>query len=183
MNTYTLEICGLKRELPIVHISDKTRLANFSFLGDVELVDCLSDIIAEKLSRVQFDYLVGTEVKTVPFIHGVAKRIGHKRFVVCRKSIKPYMVDPTVLKPLDYFPKHVKPLVINGVDRDLIKGKRVVIIDDVVSTGVTLRMMRKLMEKIGVTVVLQVAVIKQGTQFDDLADLVYLAELPIFLEK
>lgn len=180
METYKLEICGLVRECPIVHINPKTRLANFTFLGDVELVDRLADTFAEKLSKIEFDYLVGTEVKAVPLIHGVAKRLGHKRFVECRKSIKPYMVNPTVLKPLDYFPKHVKPLVINGPDRELLKGKRVITMDAVVSTGVTMRMMRKLMEMVGATVVLQATVIKQGKQFDDMKDLLYLAEIPIF---
>lgn len=182
METYTLTLCGLTRELPIVQVSPKMRMANFSLLGDVELVDKLADTLAEKLRSYQFDYLVCPEVKVVPLTHGVAKRLGHKQFVVCRKSIKPYMVDPTILKPLDYFPKHIQPLVINGSDRELIAGKRVIIIDAVISTGVTIRMMRKLMEKIHANVVLSVAVLKQGKQFDDIPNLFYLAELPVFLK-
>ncbi len=116
MNTYTLHICGLTRELPLVHISKKTKLANFSILGDVELVDALADKMTEMIRPLSFDYLVCPEVKIVPLIHGVAKRLGHKRYVVCRKSVKPYMASPIILKPLPHFPKHVQQIVINGAD-------------------------------------------------------------------
>jgi adenine phosphoribosyltransferase len=177
---YTLKLCGLTRKLPLTHISKRTRLASFSILGDVELVDKLADILAKKLRSYEFDYLVGPEVKVVPLVHAVAKHLGHKRFIICRKSTKPYMISPIILKPLPYFPKHVKPLVINGQDAERIQGKKVIIIDDVVSTGVTMRMMRKLMEKVKSKVVLEVAVLKQGEQFEPMKDLLYLGELPIF---
>lgn len=180
MDTYELILCGLTRYLPLVHVGRKTRLANFSFLGDVELVDRLADAMTEELKKFQPDVLVGAEVKAVPLIHGIAKRLGQKRYVVCRKSIKPYMVEPIVLKPLPHFPKHVQPLVINKTDADFVRGKRVVIVDDVISTGVTMRHMKKLMEQIGADVILCAAVLKQGEQFDTLENLYYLAELPIF---
>lgn len=175
-----MEICGLRRALPIIHVGRKTRLAQLSILGDVELVDCLADTFAEKLKGMKFDYLVGPEVKVVPLIHGIAKRLGHARYVVCRKKVKPYMVEPMILKPLPHFPKHVKPLVLNGCDAKMLKGKQVVILDDVISTGVTMRMMLKLMEKVGAKVDRVMAVVKQGEQFDKFEDLFYLAELPIF---
>ncbi len=182
MNTYTLHICGLTRELPLVHISKKTKLANFSILGDVELVDALADKMTEMIRPLSFDYLVCPEVKIVPLIHGVAKRLGHKRFIACRKSVKPYMVSPVILKPLPHFPKHVQQIVINGSDAELLKGKKVIILDDVVSTGVTMRMMKKLMSMVGAQVVKRIAVIKQGDKpFDDMSDLFYLQELPIFV--
>jgi len=184
METYTLTICGLTRELPLVHISRKTKLANFSILGDVELVDRLADVLTEKLKNVSFDYLVCPDVKIVPLIHGVAKRLGRRRYIVCRKSVKPYMVTPMILKPMAHFPKHVEQIVINGKDVEILKGKKVVVIDDVVSTGVTMRMMKKLMENIGAIVVERVAVIKQGDkQFDDMSDLIFLQELPIFISE
>lgn len=180
MEYYTLKICGLTRKLPLIYVGRRTRIASFSILGDVELVDRLADTIAEKLKPGNFDCLVGPEVKVVPLIHGVAKRLGHKRFVVCRKSAKPYMISPVILKPLSYFPRHVKPLVLNGADADFLKGKKVVILDDVVSTGVTFRMMRKLMEKAGATVTGYFVALKQGEQFDKFENMDYLAELPVF---
>ena len=84
------------------------------------------------------------------------------------------------LKPLSYFPKHVRQLVLDGVDAEFLKNKKVIIIDDVISTGVTMRMMSKLMEKVGATVVAHVAVLKQGEQFDKYDNLLTLAELPVF---
>ena len=179
MEYFTLEIGTLTRKLPLSYVSRNTRLASFSLLGDVELVDYLADTIALKLKHIDFDYVVGPEVKVVPLVHGIAKRLGHKRYIICRKSVKPYMVTPVILKPLPTAPKHARPLVISGLDAELLKGKKVVIIDDVVSTGVTMRMLDVLMEKVGATVVLHIAVCKQGTQFCDIAHLTSLAELPI----
>jgi adenine phosphoribosyltransferase len=179
MEYFTLDICGLKRELPIVYVGKNTRIANFTILGDVELTDRLADKITEKLRKVKFDYLVGPEVKVVPLIHGVTKRLGQKKFILCRKSVKPYMVNPVILKPLPHFPKHIKQLVLNGPDANLLKGKKVVLLDDVVSTGVTMRMLHKLMEKVGATVVQKIAVIRQGEQFDKMENLFCLTELPV----
>ncbi len=177
---YTLKICGLTRHLPLSYISKKTRLANFSVLGDVELVEKLAEVLTEKIKDIKFDYLVALEVKIVPLVHEVAKRLGHKRFIVCRKSVRPYMIKPIVLKPLSYFPKHVKPLVIDSKDAEIIKGKKVIVIDTVVSTGVTMRMMKKLMEIVGATPVKLIAVLKQGEQFEEIENLVWLEEIPIF---
>lgn len=183
METYTVTICGLTRELPLVHISRKTKLANFSFLGDVALVDKIADEFASRLKNVPFDYLVATEIKAVPLVHGVAKRLGHTKFVVCRKSVKPYMISPVIRKPLPHFPKHVQPMVINGPDATLLKGKKVVVIDDVVSTGVTMRMMKKILSDIGATMISCFVVIKQGdTLFEPIENLTFLAELPIFID-
>ncbi len=180
MEYFTLNICGLVRKLPLVYVGKNTRIANFTILGDVELTDKLADTITEKLKKVKFDYLVGPEVKVVPLIHGVTKRLGQKKFILCRKSVKPYMTSPVILKPLPHFPKHVKQLVLNGPDADLLKGKKVVLLDDVVSTGVTMRLLKKLMEKVGAKVVQKVAVIKQGEQFDAMENLFCLTILPVF---
>ncbi len=180
MEYHTLELCGLRRELPLVYVAKKTRLAQWSMLGDVELVDKLADELEKILKQFKFEYLVAPEVRVLPLVHGIALRLGQKTFVVCRRSVKPYMVDPVILKPLPHFPKHVAQMVIDGRDVKLVEGRRVVVIDDVVSTGVTMRMMTKLMEKVGAKVVKLVGVIKQGKQFDDLAEMINLGELPIF---
>jgi adenine phosphoribosyltransferase len=166
-----------------VHISKNAKLANFSFLGDVELVDAIADVLMKKLKPLNFDYFAGPEAKVVPLVHALAKRSGHKRFIICRKSVKPYMVNPTILRPLPNFPKHVQQLVINGSDAELVRGKRVIIVDDVVSTGITMKMMGKLMEKAGATVVKAVAVLRQGEQFSSSEDLLYLGDLPIVRDK
>ena len=181
MEYYSLEICNLKRQLPIKAVGRTSSLASFSILGDVELVEKVADQLVEKLSDFEFDCLAGPESKVVPLLHVISKKLGHPRYVVCRKSIKSYMVSPVVLKPLPYFPKHVKSLVLDGVDAELIRNKRVVIIDDVVSTGVTMRMMKKIVEQAEGKVVACAAVIRQGeNQFDTIDNFIYLATLPIF---
>lgn len=177
---FEIDICGLKRKLPLVHVSRDTRLASFSLLGDVELVSKVAESLERKLAKYSFDFLVGPEVKVVPLVQELARRMGQKRFVVCRKSVKPYMVSPVILKPLPHFPKHVRQLVIDGSDAELLKDKRVVVLDDVVSTGVTMRMMAKMMEKVGAEVVATAAVLRQGEQFDDLKNFIFLGELPVF---
>ena len=88
MDTYSIELYGLKRTLPLVHIGRATKLANFTLLGDIELVDALADAFTAKFNKYTFDYLVAVEVKVVPLVHGIAKRLGHKRFVVCRSSVR-----------------------------------------------------------------------------------------------
>lgn len=180
MDYYELKLCGLTRKLPLIFVGKNTRLASFSLLGDTELINKVADEFEKKLKKTKFDFLVGPEVKVVPLIFELARRFKQEKFIVCRKSVKPYMVSPVILKPLDYFPKHVRQLVIDGPDAQFLKNKKVVVLDDVVSTGVTIRMMGKLMEKVGAKVVLYAAVLKQGEQFDKFASLLTLAELPVF---
>lgn len=180
MDNYVLKICGLERKLPLIYVGRKTRLASFSLLGDVELVGKVAQEMSKKLAKVDFDFFVGPEVKVVPLIYELAKRFKQKRFVICRKSVKPSMVSPVILKPLPYFPKHVRQLVLDGADAVLLSGKKVVIVDDVVSTGVTLRMVKKIMEKIGAEVVATMAILRQGKQFDPMEDLIFLGEVPVF---
>lgn len=179
METYTIELYGLKRTLPLVQIGRHTKLANFTLLGDIELVDALADAFTEKLRGFAFDYLVAVEVKVVPLVHGIAKQFGHKRFVVCRKRVKPYMEHPIIIRPPSDYPKHVLPLVINGRDAETLKGKRVIVMDDVVSTGMTMRLMHALMERVGATVVASAAVLRQGEQYHGLANFLSVGELPI----
>lgn len=180
METYTLELCGLKRELPLAFVGRKTQLASFSLLGDVELTQLIAKELSLKFKSLIFDCFVGPEVKVVPLLQELAGEFRHKKFVVCRKSVKPNMVAPVILKPLPHFPKHVKQLVLDGRDVAYLKGKKVIIIDDVISTGVTMRMMTHLMTKVGAEVVLMAAVLKQGEQFDKFDNLLTLAELPVF---
>jgi len=161
-------------------VGKETKLASFSMLGDVELVDKLSDKFAEELKDMDFDYLVATEMKIISLVHGIAKRLNHTKFVVCRKTVRPYMIRPIILKPLPHFPKHVKQVVINGTDAELLQGKKVVVIDDVLSTGVTMRMIHILMDQVGAIVVKKMVILKQGEQFDKIENLFFLENLPIF---
>jgi len=180
VKTYTLSICGLTRKIPLVHNSKSTLLANVTFLGDIELVNCLAGTLAAICKNMEVDYFVCPHVKVTPLVHGVALRLGHKRFVVLRKSVKPYMESPIILRPLPDMPKHVQQLVINGPDASLLKGKKVIVIDDVISTGTTMRMVSHLMEMVGARVSCSIAVIRQGNAILDIPNLRSLYDIPIF---
>ena len=93
------------------------------------------------------------------------------------------MIQPVILKPQSHFPHHAKQLVLNGKDAQQLQGKRVVIIDDVVSTGITLRMMKKMMDKVGAEIVAIMVVLKQGEQFDEDLKFSFVAQLPVFKAK
>lgn len=183
MDYYSLTISGLTRQLPLIFVGRKTRIASLNILGDGQLVNKTAAALVKKLKNYSFDYLVGPEVKVVPLLSELARLLHRDRFIVCRKSVKPYMVSPVVLKPLPNFPKHVRPLVLDGPDATLLSGKTVAIVDDVVSTGVTIRMVTKLMEKVGAQISVIAAILKQGTQFDPIANFIYLEELTVFKEN
>lgn len=181
---YKLDICGITRKLPITSISKNTGLASFNLLGDVELVDVISTELAKILKKYTYDYIVGPEVKVVPLIHEIAKKLNFKNYVICRKSAKPYMISPIVVKPSNKFPKFAKPLAIDGKDAQLLKGKRVAVVDNVISSGVTMGMMNMLMNKIGAEVVLCAVAVKQGDKdYQNIPKLEFLVEIPIFKKQ
>ncbi len=176
---YTLNFFGLVRELPFSFLSPRLKIANFSVLGDVEFTEKAGEELEKILRKRKLfpDCFVGPEVKVVPFVHHMAKRFGHNRYVILRKSVKGYMVDPLIEYPKSKAPQHIKKLVLDGRDRDFLKGKKVVLVDDVVSTGVTMRMLEGLMGKIGVIVLAKCCLFKQNGNYGD--ELISLAELPL----
>lgn len=177
MEFYELELCGLKRQLPIVYLGPKMRIASLSLLGDVELVQAASVALLKEIKDINFDYLVGPEVKVVPLLHEMSKRLGKPHYIVCRKSIKGYMINPLILHPANTF-KKLRSLIIDGSDQKLITGKKVVVVDDVVTTGTTISAVEELMQKAGAKVVGACSVLKQGDT--QIPNLIYLGKLPIF---
>ncbi len=177
MEVYNLDICGIKRDLPIVYLGPKLRIASLSLLGDVELVKKASSQLITKLKGIDFDFLVGPEVKVVPLLYEMTRTLGLGRYIVCRKAIKGYMVKPLVTHPDSSFNKF-RSLVIDGADCELVNGKKVVVVDDVVTTGTTITSVSNLMEKAGAKVVGVCSILKQGEA--EIPNLIYLGKLPIF---
>jgi len=176
MDYYDLDFFGVKRKLPIVSLTPKIKIASISLLGDTELTEKAAEKLAEKLKNYQFDYLVGPEVKVVPLLYALSQKLGQKRYVVCRKSIKGYMTSPQLLK----IPKGPKfnMLVLDGPDAELLKGKNVAVVDDVVSSGTTLINLEKLLNQVGAKIVVTATIFRQGEQYQ--GSLIYLACLPVF---
>jgi adenine phosphoribosyltransferase len=146
--------------------------------GDGELVKKSAKILAKKLHNLKFDYLVGPEVKVVPLIQELSNLLKKDDYIICRKSIKPYMVHPIVYHP-ENLNRNLRSLVIDGKDAELLKSKKVVIVDDVVSTGTTINAICSLMEKVGAKVVATSALLKQG-DICKKNDLIFLDTLPVF---
>lgn len=179
---YELDFFGLQRKLAVTFLSQKLMIANFNILGDVELTEKAGEMLENELSKLKLipDCFVGPEVKVVPLIHHMAKRFGHKKYVVLRKSIKGYMSSPHVEYPWETAPKHVKKLVLDKYDKEYLMGKKVVLIDDVVSTGATMELLNKMMIKMGVAVLAHCAIFKQGERYK--GELIYLSKLPIMVK-
>ena len=177
---YPVEIAGVKRELPLFEVAPGVRIAVLNILGDVELTEAAAQALAERLQKVDFDILVTAEAKSIPLIYALAVRT-RKPYVVLRKAYKPYMGDVLEAETLSITTGQPQTLYLDEKDRDLLKGKRVVLVDDVISTGSTLQGMRLLMDKAGAQVVAEAAIFTEGDRAK-WRDIIALGHLPVFTD-
>ncbi|WP_026234053.1 phosphoribosyltransferase family protein [Thermus oshimai] len=175
MRTYPVEIAGVRRELPIVQVGPDVAVALLNLLGDTELTEAAAEALAQRLPQ-EVDVLVTPEVKAVPLAHALS-RITGKPYVVARKTEKPYMINPVSRQVLSITTGKPQLLVLDGADVPLIRGRKVAIVDDVVSTGSTLAGLRELIESVGGEVVAVLAVFTEGTPRQDV---IALGHLPLF---
>ena len=120
---------------------------------------------------------MGPEAKAVPLLQALSTLLGHQRYVVCRKSVKAYMQNPVRVEVESITTKGTQALVLDGIDADRIKGKRVAVVDDVVSTGGSMVSVEALMNKAGATIACRAAILKEGSSYS--GDLIYLQDLPV----
>jgi adenine phosphoribosyltransferase len=173
--SYDLEIAGTVRSLPLIQVSPDTWIAYYYSLGDTEVIDRAAKELAPKMSRC--DLFVTTETKGIPLAHTIATYLGLKPYVVCRKDIRPFMLSPVAVRYKPITAKTEQELYIDGRDAVKVKGKRVGLVDDIVSTGETLQAMGELVRRAGGTVVAKAALLVEG---QDRADVHHLGILPIF---
>ncbi|GMQ61558.1 phosphoribosyltransferase family protein [Vallitalea maricola] len=176
-NTYTLEVCGLKRNLPIMQINENLKIASFVILGDTEIVETAGKHLAEKLPEA--DILITAEAKGIPLIYEIAKQKNMKKYIVARKSLKPYMKDPLVTKVVSITTQKEQLLCLDKDEVKLLKDKRVVIIDDVISTGESIMAIEDLVNKAGGQVVGKAAILAEGDAANR-DDIIFLGKLPLF---
>src|SRR5699024_8539282 len=177
MKTYELKVAGVTRKLQIVPVNENLKIASFVILGDTELVIAAAPALAEKLPEV--DVLVTAEAKGIPFVHEMTKGMGMDRYVVARKSVKTYMEKPLVIEVFSITTQRKQLLFLSSQDAEYLKGKRVALIDDVISSGESISALEKLVNKAGGAVVAKAAILAEG----DAArrdDILYLEELPLF---
>ena len=151
MKTYTLHVAGLTRELPIIKLSYDLSIASFVILGDTEIVKKTAPMIAKKLPEV--DFVVTAEAKGIPLAYEISKILNLNEYIVARKSIKAYMEEPIEVEVNSITTTNSQKLYLNNQDANKIKGKRVALIDDVISTGQSLKALERLVEKAGANVV------------------------------
>ncbi|SIT71628.1 adenine phosphoribosyltransferase [Edaphobacillus lindanitolerans] len=175
--TYMLKIGNIIRELPIIQVSEDLKIASFVVLGDTEVATDSAAIISEKLPEA--DFLVTAEAKGIPFVHEVAKNLGMPRYIVARKTLKAYMDRPLEKTVRSITTQKEQTLILDGPDADLIKGKRVILIDDVISTGESIRALEELVADAGAEVVARAAILAEGDAAER-EDLIFLGKLPLF---
>ncbi len=174
---YTLEVAGVTRQLPIMQVSDSLCIASFVILGDCEIVTKAAPLIEAKLPQV--DYIITAEAKGIPLVHELCRLRGLPYYIVARKSVKPYMSKPLTDEVVSITTQKKQTLCLDGKDAMLLRGKRVAVVDDVISTGESLSAIERLVEKAGGIIVARAAILAEG----DAAkrdDIIFLEELPLF---
>ena len=175
--TYEMDICGLKRNLPICKVTDDLYIGAFVMFGDVELtVHCAAELLKK---APEYDYLLAPEAKAIPPLYEMARQSGAEKYFVARKGSKAYMSDTFEVSVRSITTMHVQKLVLDKADADMIKGKRILILDDVISTGESLRATEELVNQAGGIIAGKMAVLAEGEAYNR-EDIIVLGKLPLF---
>lgn len=177
---YSIEIAGVKRELRLFEIKPGLRIAILNILGDTELVQACARELAKKLEEVEYDILVTAEAKSIPLAYALSVET-KKPYMVLRKSYKPYMGNALKAETLSITTGQPQVLILDEKDSDLIKGRKVVILDDVISTGSTLQGMRMILDKANASVVAEAAILTEGDRAQWM-HIISLGHLPLFTD-
>lgn len=177
MNYYELNLCGIKRNLPIIEVSKNLDIASFVLLGDQEICTLSAKNLSEKMPEV--DLLVTAEAKGIPLVNEIARLKNMPKYVVARKSVKVYMDDPLSVEVDSITTANIQKLYLAKEDAILLKGKKIALVDDVISTGQSIGALEELVKKAGGNVVARVAILAEGDAANR-QDIIFLEKLPIF---
>ena len=174
---YRMNVAGLERDLPICKVTDDLYIAGFVIFGDQELtVACARDLLAK---APEYDYIITAEAKGIPLAHEMARQAGAAKYFLARKAPKLYMTGVFEVTVNSITTAKEQKLYLDVADAQLMKGKKILIVDDVISTGESLLALEKLVEKAGGIIAGRMAVLAEGDA-QDRADLIYLEKLPLF---
>ena len=174
---YKLQVAGLERELPLCPISDTLNIAAFIMFGDVELTEKCAEALYQLAP--EHDVMITAESKGIPLVCSMCRISGKNRYVLARKSVKLYMKDVVACEVQSITTAARQTLYVDGADAEFMKGKRVLIVDDVISTGESLRALETLVRQAGGEIVGRMAVLAEGDAIGR-EDITYLAPLPLF---
>ena len=174
---YHMTIAGCERDLPICPLNDKLSIGAFVIFGDCELTQACA---AELLKRApEFDYLITAESKGIPLAYEMARQCGTRKWLLARKGAKLYMRDGFSVEVRSITTDHVQKLYLDGEDAALMRGKRILIVDDVISTGESLAALEKLVTEAGGEICGRMAILAEGDA-QQREDIIYLEKLPLF---
>jgi adenine phosphoribosyltransferase len=178
LETYSVDIAGVRRELRLMEVAPGVRIAVLNILGDTELTQAAARALAKQLPP-NADYLVTAEAKSIPLAYALSVESGLP-YIVLRKSYKPYMGDALAAETLSITTNKPQTLFLDEKDRAAIRGRHVVLLDDVISTGSTLQGMRLIMQKAGAEVVGEAAIFTEGDRAK-WTSVIALGHLPVFV--
>ena len=179
MHTYPMEVAGLHRDLPICKVTDDLYIGAFVVFGDAELTVACARELLKLVPAEEYDYMLTAEAKSIPLIHEMARQSGAKKYFIARKGPKVYMPDPLHVVDRSITTAGEQELYLGRDDAELIRGKRILPMDDVISTGGSIHAMEELVRQAGGTVAGRVAVLAEGAAADR-PDIKYLKRLPVF---
>ena len=177
MLKHPMTIAGLKRELPICRVNDDLYIGAFVIFGDAELTVACAKALLEKAP--EYDYIITAESKGIPLAYEMARQAGDEKWLLARKGAKLYMQNLFSVEVKSITTDHVQKLYLDGADAALMQGKRILIVDDVISTGESLHALEALVEKAGGQIVGRMAILAEGDA-QNREDLIYLEKLPLF---
>jgi adenine/guanine phosphoribosyltransferase-like PRPP-binding protein len=178
-DVYTVEVAGLTRHLPLFEVAPGVRIAIFNMLGDTYVAKAAAAALAERLKEVEADVLLTAEAKSMPLVYEMSALMGLP-YVVLRKSYKTYMGEAISADTVSITTGKRQTLFLDEKDLVLLRGKRAIVVDDVVSTGSTLEGMQEIVRKVGGSVARVAAVFTEGE--NDWGDIIALGNLPVFIE-
>ncbi len=174
---YTMNIAGVTRNLPICKVTDDLYIGAFVIFGDVELTVATAGALLKKAP--EYDYMISAEAKGIPLIHEMARQSGQNKYFLARKAPKLYMTGVFDVKVNSITTAKEQHLYLDMADADIMRGKRILIVDDVISTGESLAAIEKLVLEAGGIVAGRMAILAEG-EAQDREDIIYLEKLPVF---
>ncbi len=174
---HTMTIAGLQRDLPLCRVSDDLYIGAFVIFGDAPLTEACA---AELLKKApEYDYLITAEAKGIPLAHEMARQAGDAKYILARKGPKLYMRDIFSVTVNSITTAKEQRLYLDGADAALMKGKRILLVDDVISTGESLAALEALATKAGGEICGRMAILAEGDA-QGRPDIIYLEKLPLF---